>query len=64
LSKEQVESLVAPHPHSIHAINVWLACHGIAEADIIRSPAKDWATIRVPVSLAEQMLDTVRSLLG
>ena len=62
LSKEQVESLVAPHPHSLHAINLWLACYGIDEADIIRSPARDWASIKIPVSLAEQILDTVRSL--
>lgn len=60
LSKEEVEELVAPHPESLEAVNEWLASHGILEDDIVRSPAKDWVTITIPVSLAETMLDTVR----
>ena len=62
LSKQQVETLVAPHPRSLDAVDVWLACHGISQADVTRSPAKDWVVARIPVSLAEKMLDTVRSL--
>ena len=61
LSKEQVEAIVAPHDESITAVDKWLASHGFNESTISRSPAKDWATIRVPVSLAEKMLDTVSS---
>ncbi|KAG6910783.1 hypothetical protein DXG01_007671 [Tephrocybe rancida] len=58
LSKEETEALVAPYQDSIDAVNEWLELHGIQEADLVRSPAKDWVTITMPVSLAEKMLDT------
>lgn len=61
LSKEEVEAIVAPHDESITAVDNWLASHGFNESTIYRSPAKDWATIRVPIGLAEKMLDTVSS---
>ena len=60
LSKEEVEELVAPHPESIASVDEWLASFGIADDDIGRTPAKDWVTLTVPISLAEKMLDTVR----
>ena len=59
LSKEEVERLVAPHPTSIDLVDEWLQSHGIKENDLVRSPAKDWVTVKVPVSLVEKMLDTV-----
>ncbi|KAG6841851.1 hypothetical protein C0991_006258 [Blastosporella zonata] len=59
LSKEETEALVAPDQDSIDAVNEWLESHDIQEADLVRSPAKDWVTITIPVSLAEKMLDTV-----
>ena len=62
LSKEEVEELVAPHPNSLGAINEWLGAHGLSEDDIVRSPAKDWITINIPVALVEEMLNTVRCL--
>lgn len=62
LSKEEVESLVAPHADSIHTVNEWLASHGLVGDSLSRSPAKDWVTVKVPVSLAEEMLRTVRLL--
>ncbi|KAG6845429.1 hypothetical protein H0H87_009336 [Tephrocybe sp. NHM501043] len=58
LSKEQVEELVAPHPNSLDVVNQWLAFHGLTESDFARSPAKDWVTLTIPISLAEKMLDT------
>ncbi|KAH7923659.1 subtilisin-like protein [Leucogyrophana mollusca] len=58
LSKEETDALMAPHQDSVDAVNEWLASHGFAEEHLIRSSAKDWVTIRVPVSLAEEMLDT------
>ncbi|KAF8076737.1 subtilisin-like protein [Lyophyllum atratum] len=58
LSKEETERLVAPHQESIDAVNEWLASHDIKESDLIRSPAKDWVTLTIPVSLVEKMLDT------
>lgn len=59
LSKEKVEELVAPHPSSLEAVNKWLASYGLEEADLARSPAQDWITIKVPVKTVEKMLDTV-----
>ncbi|TFK55639.1 tripeptidyl peptidase A [Heliocybe sulcata] len=58
LSKEEVEALVAPHPQSLSAVDDWLASHGISQSDLSRSPARDWVKVKVPVSLAEEMLDT------
>ena len=63
LCKEEVEELVAPHPSSLDAVNTWLATYGLGENDIDRSPAKDWISIRIPVNLVEEMLDTVRDTL-
>jgi tripeptidyl-peptidase-1 len=59
LSKEQVEALVAPHQDSVDLVDEWLRSHGIEENDFVRSPAKDWVTLRLPVRLVEKMLDTV-----
>ncbi|KZT68037.1 tripeptidyl peptidase A [Daedalea quercina L-15889] len=58
LSKEEVEALVAPHPESVQLVEEWLASHGLAGDALARSPAGDWLTVTVPVSLAENMLDT------
>ena len=63
LSKSEVEALVAPHPESLNLVNEWLGNFGVTEDSLVRSPARDWVTLKVPVSLAEKMLDTV-SLLG
>ena len=62
LSKSEVEALVAPHPESINLVNEWLGSFGITEDSLLRSPARDWVTLKVPVSLAEKMLDTVSFL--
>jgi len=59
LSKEEVEALVAPHGDSLDAVDEWLSGFGFKEKDLIRSPAKDWIKITVPVSMAEKLLDTV-----
>ncbi|KAG6861868.1 hypothetical protein C0995_011165 [Termitomyces sp. Mi166 len=58
LSKEETEALVAPHQSSIDAVEEWLGYYGIGGTDLMRSPAKDWVTITIPVRLAEEMLDT------
>ncbi|KAG0702394.1 peptidase S8/S53 domain-containing protein [Suillus ampliporus] len=58
LSKEETDALTAPHPETLDIVNEWLASHGLAEESLIRSSANDWVTIRVPVGLAEEMLDT------
>ncbi|RDB20085.1 Tripeptidyl-peptidase sed3 [Hypsizygus marmoreus] len=58
LSKEEVERLVAPHQDSIDAVDEWLRSYNIDSNDVHRSAAKDWVTVKIPVSLAEKMLDT------
>lgn len=60
LSKEEVEEIVAPHEDSLNAVDAWLRGHGLGEEDVVRSPAKDWVTLRLPVGMVEKMLDTVR----
>ena len=62
LSKEEVETLVAPEDESVHLVNEWLASHGIYEDNLSRSPARDWVLVKVPVSQAEEMLKTVGTL--
>ena len=59
MSKEETEMLMAPYPETLDAVNEWLSSHGIEEEHLYRSSAQDWVTIRVPVSLAEEMLNTV-----
>ncbi|KAI6018307.1 peptidase S8/S53 domain-containing protein [Pisolithus marmoratus] len=58
LSREETEVLLTPYPHTIDTVSEWLASYGIYEEHLFRSSAQDWVTIRVPVSLAEEMLDT------
>ena len=59
LSKEETEALMGPHPETLDAVSKWLSLHGILEEHLYRSSAQDWVTIRVPVTLAEEMLNTV-----
>ncbi|KAK2465693.1 hypothetical protein APHAL10511_002237 [Amanita phalloides] len=59
LSKDEVDSLVAPHPDSIRAVEEWLTSHGIDLFDAIhRTDAGDWITVQVSVAQAERMLGT------
>ncbi|KAG2138054.1 peptidase S8/S53 domain-containing protein [Suillus bovinus] len=58
LSKQETQALMAPHPETLDVVSEWLALHGLAEEELVRSSALDWVTIRVPVGLAEEMLDT------
>ncbi|KAF8416931.1 peptidase S8/S53 domain-containing protein [Boletus edulis BED1] len=58
LSKEETEELMAPHPETLDVVSEWLSSYGIEEEHLHRSSAQDWVTIRVPVALAEEMLDT------
>ncbi|GLB34136.1 putative tripeptidyl peptidase [Lyophyllum shimeji] len=58
LSKEEVDGLVAPHQESIDAVDEWLMSYDIKETDFVRSPAKDWVTLTLPVRLVEEMLNT------
>lgn len=57
LSKEEVDELVKPHDESVDAVSRWLEEHNIQGSDCVRGP--DWVKVKVPVSMAEKMLDTV-----
>ncbi|KAJ7437093.1 tripeptidyl peptidase A [Mycena galericulata] len=56
MAKEEVEKFVAPHPESLILVDDWLSLHGIPKGDLVRSPAKDWVSVTVPIRLAEQLL--------
>ncbi|KAI0340738.1 tripeptidyl peptidase A [Trametopsis cervina] len=58
LSKEEVDALITPHPTSVSLVNEWLASHGLFAANMSRTASGDWVKVKVPVSLAEKMLDT------
>lgn len=54
-----MNELIAPHPDTVDQVENWLASYGLPEEAISRSSAGDWIRVKVPVSLAEEMLDTV-----
>ncbi|KAH0840250.1 hypothetical protein J3R83DRAFT_1257 [Lanmaoa asiatica] len=60
LSKEETEALMAPDPETLDVVRKWLSSHGIEEEHLYHSSAQDWITIRIPVAVAEKMLNTVR----
>ncbi|KAI6006446.1 peptidase S8/S53 domain-containing protein [Pisolithus marmoratus] len=63
LSKEETEVFLTPYPHTVDIVSEWLASYGIYEEHLLRSSAQDWITVRVPVSLATERLDTKISAL-
>ncbi|KIY45379.1 subtilisin-like protein [Fistulina hepatica ATCC 64428] len=57
LSKAEVDSLTAPHPSSVEAVESWLEYHGIDQSDVLwRSGSGAWVNVRVSVAQAEAML--------
>ncbi|KAF5363394.1 hypothetical protein D9756_000249 [Leucocoprinus leucothites] len=58
LSKAEVEALVTPKEESLDLVDEWLASFGLGEDDFSRSSAKDWVVVKVPISVAEKMLNT------
>ncbi|KAH8830314.1 peptidase S8/S53 domain-containing protein [Flagelloscypha sp. PMI_526] len=58
MSDEDVHELIAPHAHTLTAVNEWLESHELTNEDISRSPSGDWARITVPLPKAELMLNT------
>ncbi len=59
LSKLEVEELVSPHPDSLEAVNTWLSTFDFRKEELDRSPANDWAILTIPISKAEELLNTV-----
>ncbi|KAF9006662.1 peptidase S8/S53 domain-containing protein [Cyathus striatus] len=58
LSKEEAEALVAPRPESAELVDEWLSSHDLEPSALGRSPTKNWMILKVPVRLAETMLNT------
>lgn len=56
LSKEDVEAFATPSTTTTSAVNEWLSSNGLASEKI--TPAGDWISVSVPVSKAEEMLNT------
>ncbi|KAB5591885.1 Tripeptidyl-peptidase I [Ceratobasidium theobromae] len=56
LSKSEVDELVAPRRETVQSVEGWLDSHGVAVVG--RSSAGDWIHVTIPVSRAEQMLNT------
>jgi tripeptidyl-peptidase I len=59
LSKEEVDNLITPHPDSVNLVEEWLVSHGLSRSELSRTASGDWIKVKIPVSLAEKMLDTV-----
>ncbi|KAJ3572259.1 hypothetical protein NP233_g3201 [Leucocoprinus birnbaumii] len=58
LSQDEVDALIAPKKESLQLVDEWLASFGLGEEHCTRNSAKDWLTIKVPISVAEKMLNT------
>jgi subtilase family serine protease len=54
LSVNDVQSIVAPAPDTIAAVQTWLKSHGVAAK---QEASSDYLSARVEASLAEEMLD-------
>lgn len=62
LSKEDVDSLVRPDDNVSASVDAWLEEKGIPASQRKYSSAKDWISISIPVSQAEDLLDTKYSI--
>jgi tripeptidyl-peptidase-1 len=58
LTKEDVDTMITPHDHSVDFVEDWLRTHGINEDEVERSDAGDWLWINISVGQAEKMLST------
>ncbi|KAJ2981143.1 hypothetical protein NUW54_g10910 [Trametes sanguinea] len=55
LSKEEVETFMAPKPESVAAVNAWLKENNIVTTKA--TPAGDWLSFSVPVNQASKLLN-------
>ncbi|KAJ7574359.1 peptidase S8/S53 domain-containing protein [Mycena floridula] len=58
LSKEEVDTLIAPHPETVESVESWLTHHGLNVGEVVREGAGSWLLIPVTVAQAERMLAT------
>ena len=57
LSHSDVNELLAPRHISVRAVEEWIAAHSAA-ATLDFTPNRDFCIVRLPVTAAEQMLET------
>jgi tripeptidyl-peptidase I len=58
LSAEEVHELIKPSHEASDAVHEWLREYGFDAADLSYSPAKDWISVKLPVSAVEDLLST------
>lgn len=58
LTNDEIAAYNRPHQHHLEAVLAWLAEHGVEEHHLSFSHAKDWISLKIPVSKANYMLDT------
>ncbi|KAH9915907.1 family S53 protease [Fomitopsis serialis] len=56
LTKEEVEAYVKPTQDSVEAVNAWLGDNNLTATPV--SPSGDWVEVNIPVSKANELLDT------
>ena len=62
LSKEQVDNLVRPDDEASSLVDEWLKGSGVEQGERRYNSARDWISIRLPLSRVEELLDTKYSL--
>lgn len=56
LSAAEVHDLVTPSDETVELVHEWLREHGLSTFSM--GPAKDWVMVHVPISKAEELLQT------
>jgi tripeptidyl-peptidase I len=62
LSKEDIETLVAPHPDTVNLVDAWLAAHDVPASDIQRLNGGAWLSVPITVGQASRMLNATYSI--
>ena len=61
LTADEVNELITPSKDTLLLMEGWLYRHGITAKKIDYSPACDWITLRLPISIAEDLLQSIQS---
>ena len=46
-----------PHPDTTESVRTWIESHGVDITSVTTNSARDWLTLRLPLSKVESMLD-------
>lgn len=58
LTADEVNELITPSKNTLSLVEEWLHGHGITAEKIDYSPALDWIALHLPISIAEDLLQT------